>query len=89
MSCAGQGTPRNKLELMPRKIHSVSYGIETASSVNARFQNSLPSDIKKSLKPLNFSSQTPKIALPEAAIGNFGKIPPTNRAASSYDFLGV
>ena len=38
---------RNELKLKSRKIHSVSYGIETASFVGARVWNSLPSDLKQ------------------------------------------
>ena len=39
---------RNELKLKSRKIHSVRYGIETASFVGARAWNSLPSDLKQS-----------------------------------------
>ena len=38
---------RNELKLKSRKIHSVRYGIETASFVGARVWNSLPSDLKQ------------------------------------------
>ena len=37
---------RNELKLKSRKIHSIRYGIETASFVVARVWNSLPSDLK-------------------------------------------
>ena len=37
----------NELKLKSRKIHSVRYGIETASFVSARAWNSLPSDLKQ------------------------------------------
>ena len=46
----------NELQLKSRKIHSVRYGIETASFVGARVWNSLPSDLKE-CKSLSFSSQ--------------------------------
>ena len=36
---------RNELKLKSRKIRSVRYDIETASSVGARIWNSLPSDL--------------------------------------------
>ena len=38
---------RNELKLKSRKIHSVRYGIGTASFVGARVWNSLPSDLKE------------------------------------------
>ena len=38
---------RNELKLKSRKIHSVRYHTETASSVAARIWNSLPSDLKE------------------------------------------
>ena len=47
---------RNKLKLKSRKIHSVRYGIETASFVGARVWSSLPSDLKQ-CNPFSFSSQ--------------------------------
>ena len=40
-------TLRNKVKLKSRKIHSVSYGIETTSFIGARVRNSLPSDFKE------------------------------------------
>ena len=43
----GPYTLRNELKLKPRKIHSVRYGIETASFVGTRVWNILPSDFKK------------------------------------------
>ena len=44
---------RNELKLKSRKIHSVRYGIETASFVGARVCNSLPSDLNN-VNPLIF-----------------------------------
>ena len=38
---------RNELKLKSRKIHSVRYGIETASFVGARVWSSLPTDFKE------------------------------------------
>ena len=38
---------RNELKLKLRKVHSVKYGIETASFVGARVWNILPSDLKE------------------------------------------
>ena len=38
---------RNELKLKQKKIHSVRYGIETASFVGVRVWKSLPSDLKK------------------------------------------
>ena len=43
----GPYTLRNELKLKSRKIHSVRYGIETASFVRARIWNSLPSDFRE------------------------------------------
>ena len=43
----GPYTLRNELKLKSRKIHSVRYGIETASFVGARIWNSLPSDFRE------------------------------------------
>ena len=38
---------KNELKIKSKKIHSVTYGIETVSFVGARVWNSLPSDFKK------------------------------------------
>ena len=38
---------RNELKLKSRKIHSVTYGIETTSFVDTRVWNILPSDLKQ------------------------------------------
>ena len=43
----GSQALRNEPKLKSRKIHSVRYGIETASFVGARVWNSLPSDLKQ------------------------------------------
>ena len=43
----GSHALRNELKLKSRKIHSVRYGIETASFVGARVWNRLPSDLKQ------------------------------------------
>ena len=43
----GSHALRNGPKLKSRKVHSVRYGIETASFVCARVRNSLPSDLKQ------------------------------------------
>ena len=63
---------RNELELKSRKIHSVRYGIETASFVGARVWNSLPSDLK----------QCKSFELFKTKIKNW--IPPTNRLRANF-----
>ena len=55
---------RNKLKLKSRKIHSVRYGIETASFVGARVWSSLPSDLKQ-CKSLQLFKSNIKKWIPE------------------------
>ena len=55
---------RNELKLKSRKIHSVSYGIETASFVGARAWNSLARDLKES-KSLELFKSKIKNWIPE------------------------
>ena len=43
----GSDALRNELKLKSRKIHSVRYGIETASFIVARVWSRLPSDLKQ------------------------------------------
>ena len=51
---------RNKLKLKSRKIHSVRYGIETASFVGVRVWSSLPSDLKQCKSLQLFKSKIKK-----------------------------
>ena len=55
---------RNKLKLKLRKIDSVRYGTETASSVSARVWSSLSSDLKE-CKSLELFKSRIKILIPE------------------------
>ena len=62
---------RNELKLKSRKIHSVRYGIETASFVGARAWNSLP---LSKVNPLSFSSRRSQIGFLKTALANFAKL---------------
>ena len=55
---------RNELKLKSRKIHSVRYGIETASFVGATVWNSLPNELKE-CKSLELSKSKIKNWIPE------------------------
>ena len=60
----GSHALRNELKLKLRKIHSVRYGIETASFVGARVWNRLPSDLKQ-CKSLDLFQSKIKNWIPE------------------------
>ena len=49
---------RNELKLKQKKIHSVRYGIETASFVGARVWKNLPSDLRQCKSLGLFKSKT-------------------------------
>ena len=79
----GSHALRNELKLKSRKIHSVRYGIETASLVDARVWNRLPRDLSN-INPLNFSSQRSKIGFLKTALANFAKLTSNESATCKF-----
>ena len=64
---------RNELILKSKIIHSVRYGIESASFIGAIVWNSLPVTLNN-VNPLSFSSQRSKIGFLKTALANFVKL---------------
>ena len=72
---------RNELKLKPRKIHSVRYGIETASFVGARVCNPVT---LSNLNPLSFSSERSKNGFLKTVLANFAKLTSNETATCKF-----
>ena len=70
---------RIELKLKPRKIHSVRYGVETASFVGSRAWNSLGSDLNECKSLELFNSKIKNWILENCPCKLCKNLPPANR----------
>ena len=86
---------KNELKIKSKKIHSVTYGIETVFLLALESGTVYPVTLKSG-NPLNFSNQKSKIGFLKTALANFGDLTSnelamcklrTKRLIIFYDFF--